>query len=248
MREWRALTALALSLCTHATTGALVLERGASFSEAVVRLQPDARRGRGTDVPTLAAPGVDAVAEMSRSPNGQWQRWAAAPELVVLTAVMELPPVDGRPARATSDRVGDAEVDRLVDDLTRGLRLLTGGVFDRFGAVRREHVVPGTHVAILRPGSIVVGRFADVHATKRAIGFGGRRIRADGFIASAVLILDREYDERGALRHLLRVHELGHALGYHHVASRVSIMNERIGPEPTGIDREIARMTYAAPE
>jgi hypothetical protein len=39
---------------------------------------------------------------------------------------------------------------------------------------------------------------------------------------------------------LSRTHELGHALGFNHVKSRVSIMNERIGPEVTDVDRQIA--------
>jgi len=47
-------------------------------------------------------------------------------------------------------------------------------------------------------------------------------------------------------RRLLRTHELGHALGFNHVKSRVSIMNPRIGPEVTAFDRQVAMLAFPA--
>jgi len=42
----------------------------------------------------------------------------------------------------------------------------------------------------------------------------------------------------------LRIHELGHALGYQHVTARPSIMNASIGPEPTDFDRAGATIAF----
>jgi hypothetical protein len=46
---------------------------------------------------------------------------------------------------------------------------------------------------------------------------------------------------------LLRIHELGHALGYQHVTSRTSIMNPALGPEPSQFDREGAIIAFQRP-
>lgn len=48
-------------------------------------------------------------------------------------------------------------------------------------------------------------------------------------------------------RRLLRTHELGHALGFNHVKSRLSIMNPRIGPEVTALDRQIMMLAFQRP-
>jgi predicted Zn-dependent protease len=46
------------------------------------------------------------------------------------------------------------------------------------------------------------------------------------------------------MRRLLRIHELGHALGYNHVKSRRSIMNPTLGSEPTDFDRRAAMVAF----
>ena len=65
-------------------------------------------------------------------------------------------------------------------------------------------------------------------------------------ISAAVIVLDEEADREDSRRTQLRTHELGHALGYHHVESRESIMNPRIGPHTTELDRQIAAIAYRA--
>jgi hypothetical protein len=45
----------------------------------------------------------------------------------------------------------------------------------------------------------------------------------------------------------LRIHELGHALGYQHVQTTPSIMRPTIGPEPTDFDRAAALIAYQRP-
>ena len=52
------------------------------------------------------------------------------------------------------------------------------------------------------------------------------------------------YDRSSENRRLLRIHELGHALGYLHVTKRTSIMNPAIGPAPTEFDRHAAMIAF----
>ena len=61
------------------------------------------------------------------------------------------------------------------------------------------------------------------------------------------MYLDRDFDRGDARRRLLRIHELGHALGYQHVRSRTSIMNPAIGSEPTDFDRAGASIAFQRP-
>jgi hypothetical protein len=42
----------------------------------------------------------------------------------------------------------------------------------------------------------------------------------------------------------LRVHELGHALGYNHVLSHASAMNAAATLDPTDFDRDAARVAF----
>ena len=61
------------------------------------------------------------------------------------------------------------------------------------------------------------------------------------------MFLDRDFDHSDNRRRLLRIHELGHALGYQHVTSRTSVMNPAIGPEPTDADRAGAVIAFQRP-
>ena len=205
---------------------------GSAPTEALVATSTDAPRN---------AEGLD---EMLRASNGQWQYWRTVPELVVLTSVMEYHTRSEQRYHATSEQLSHDEVDHLVADLTVALRLLTDGRFNQFAAIRREAVSTGDSVSIVRPAQIVVGRYRGVLALEKTLGLGGRRTRDDGTITGAAIVLDSDYDRTNSSRRLLRTHELGHALGYNHVTSRESIMNTRIGPEPTDADRRVVRFAF----
>jgi hypothetical protein len=58
------------------------------------------------------------------------------------------------------------------------------------------------------------------------------------------MFLDRDFDRDDSRRRLLRIHELGHALGYLHVRARTSVMNAVIGPEPTDFDGAAASIAF----
>jgi hypothetical protein len=190
--------------------------------------------------------GVDAQAfnEMVFGSKRRSVTWAQAPELVLLMSVMQYQPGESNTYAATSEQLADTEANQLIDDLTTALAELTGGVFPAFAGVRREIVQAGATTHVLRPGIIVVGRFRGVKQAAHAIGRGGRKVNASGAITSGAMMLDADYDRSSSRRRLLRTHELGHALGYNHVVTRESVMNDRIGADLTDFDRKAATVAF----
>jgi hypothetical protein len=190
--------------------------------------------------------GADAHAfnEMVFGSKGRSLAWARAPELVLLTSVMQYQADESNTYAATSEQLAEAEADQLIHDLTAALAVLSGGVFTEFSGVQREFVAAGGTAQVLRPGKIVVGRFRGVKDAAHAIGRGGRKVNASGTITSGAMLLDADYDRASNQRRLLRTHELGHALGYNHVAARESVMNDRIGADLTDFDRKAAIVAF----
>ena len=184
-----------------------------------------------------------ALDEMLLGNHASALRWNRVPELVVLMPVMNYERGRGTAYRATSEQLTDAEAAALEADLTAALALLTDNAISGFSTVRRETAANGDVVNVMRPGQIVVGRYKGVRDQLTTIGFGGRLTRGD-IIRGGSIILDSEFDRVSENRRLLRMHELGHALGYNHVQAQVSIMNPRIGPEPTDLDRVGARLAF----
>ena len=148
---------------------------------------------------------------------------------------------------ATGDQLTDAEVEQLKAHLTEGLALLTGNTYTTFASVEIERPSGGARVNTLRAGQIVVGRYNGIVSLAKTIGYGLWSEQPDGSIGGGAMYLDRGFDRDDNRRRLLRIHELGHALGYQHVESRTSIMNPSIGPEPTEFDRAGAIIAFARP-
>jgi hypothetical protein len=224
-------------------------ERPSAMPITWVALSPDAEPGPSspTAADRLLPPAEadrSAIEEMLRGSKGRLEQWTDVPELVVLTTVMEFETGGSSEYVATSEGLTAEAVDDLVTELTSALGVLTGGAFDQFAAIRHESIAPGASTRVIRKNQIVVGRYRNVRNTAGVLGLGGRAVRSDGSITGAALVLDDEYDRSGPMRALLRAHELGHALGYHHVESRQSIMNPRIGPGATDLDRRIATIAY----
>ena len=189
---------------------------------------------------------VQALKEMFGSARRP-QRWRQPPALTILASVMEYQPGGDVEYVATRERLSDADVAELVHDLTGGLAVLTANTFEQFSSVRYEVVPAGETANVSRPDQIVAGRFDGLKRSAKMLGFGGRRARKDGTITAGAILLDSEFDATSTRRRLLRTHELGHALGYNHVHSRVSVMNPRIGTEPNDFDREAAFIAFRAP-
>jgi hypothetical protein len=213
-----------------------------------VMATPERSVGANTDfLGSLLGPSADARAtdEMLRGTAGRERRWMQRPNLVVVTTVMAFE--EGARSKFTTvdARLSKQEADALVADLTAGLEVLSGGTFEHFGSVRFESPARGSQVRVVRDGDIVVGRFRGVRDSLKAVGYGGRTARANGTITGGTVMLDEDYDQSTEDPHLLRMHELGHALGFNHVDSLRSIMNPTIGTEPTEFDRRVARMAFS---
>ena len=187
---------------------------------------------------------LQAFDEMFRTTNARLQRWTTRPSLVVLASVMALKGGSGGSYSATGEQMSGEEVSEMIAHLTEGLSLLTGGTYTTFARVEVERPADGERVTAWRPGTIVVGRYTGVVSTAGTIGFGQWAEQADGSISGGAAFLDREFDRVDSRRRLLRIHELGHALGYLHVTLRPSIMNPAIGPEPTEFDRAGAIIAF----
>lgn len=186
---------------------------------------------------------LDAFDQMMRG-TGRLQRWMSAPSLVVVGSVMQLASVGADEHYATSEQLTDDEVTLLVEHLTEGLSLLTGQTFRSFASVEIERPSSGRSVNTLREGVIVVGRFRGIQAMASTVGLGRWLTRGTAEITGGSIYLDSSFDRSSDLRRLLRIHELGHALGYLHVTTRASIMNPSIGPQPTEFDRQAASIAF----
>jgi hypothetical protein len=223
-----------------------VVVGGGSVVERETRISgPTGSRTRVSMIPSSFD--MRAFDEMFRTANAQLQRWTARPALVILASVMEYRAGSGQTFDATGEQLTDEEVTQLRAHLTEGLALLTGNAFTTFASVEVERPAAGVRVNTLRPGHIVIGRYNGIVTFARTIGYGLWSAEPDGKIVGGAMYLDRDFDRDDSRRRLLRLHELGHALGYQHVESRTSIMNPAIGPEPTEFDRAGALIAFARP-
>jgi Matrixin len=220
---------------------------GASVVERETRMGgPGSGRARVSMIPSTFD--LRAFDEMFRGSNARLQRWTSRPALVILAAVMEYRGnTSGQTYDATGEQLTDDEIAQLQTHLQDGLAFLSGGVFTSFASVEVERPAGGTRVNTLRTGQIVVGRYKGITKFANTIGYGVWSELPDGAIAGGAMYLDREFDREDNRRRLLRIHELGHALGYQHVESRTSIMNPAIGPEPTEFDRAGAIIAFERP-
>ncbi len=190
---------------------------------------------------------LNAFDELARSTNQRLQRWTMQPALVVVVPVMHFSDTVEDGFVATSDKMTDLEASSLAAHMTEALALLTGGTYTAFASTVFERQGAGDNVTVKRPGKIVVGRFYSMPTMDGTIGMATWLEQSDGSVNGGVVFLDQPFDQHDGRRRLLRIHELGHALGYHHVTSRTSVMNPVIGPEPTDFDREAAMIAYQRP-
>jgi hypothetical protein len=189
---------------------------------------------------------LDSFDQMFRY-GGALQRWTTRPSLVVLASVMTYIPGLRDEYAATSEQLSEDEVNQLVMHLTEGLSILTAGTFTAFGSVEIERPAAGAKAAVNRPGKIVMGRYNGIVTLANTIGYGQWALNGDGAVSGGAMFLDRDFDRGDNRRRLLRIHELGHALGLMHVTNRTSIMNPAIGPDVTDFDRSAATIAFQRP-
>ena len=249
-QKFRVVTAIALATVLVSTGVVNAASPGESYgrcdaSTAQLDASSEPQALRVGDAGSLRVNPTDSKAfdEMLHGEFATPLRWDRVPELVVLMPVMQYEKGRGTQYRATAQQLTAEEADALVTDLTRAISVLTDGVLPGFAVVHRETATAGEVVNVMRPGQIVVARYAGVREQLSTIGFGGRSTRSD-LIRAGSIILDSDFDRTSTQRRLLRTHELGHALGYNHVHSRASIMNPKIGAEPNDFDRAVARVAF----
>lgn len=219
--------------------------RGGPFVDRETTVAAPGNRARLSLIP--ASFDLEAFDQMFRTSHGQLQRWVSQPGLVVVATVMNYRGANGEEYAATRERMPDEEVSQMIAHLTEGLAMLTGGTYSTFAAIDIERPASDARVRLSREGKIVVGRFNNIVTFSSTIGYGSWAERPDGSIAGGALFLDSDFDRTDARRRLLRMHELGHALGYQHVTSRPSIMNPSVGAEPSDVDRAGALIAFQRP-
>lgn len=185
--------------------------------------------------------------QMFRTSHDRLQRWTSRPSLVVIASVMNYRGPSGDGYAAMGEQMTGDEVTQMVEHMTEGLSLLTGGSYTSFASVEIERPAEGERVRVNRDNTIVVGRYNGIVSFARTIGYGSWAETEDGAITGGAMFLDRDFDTDDSRRRLLRIHELGHALGYQHVTLRPSIMNPSIGAEPSDHDRAGARIAFQRP-
>jgi hypothetical protein len=219
-----------------------VILSGTSTVERQMSLTFPAAPAREALIP--ASFDLEAFDQMFRG-TGRLQRWTYAPSLVILTTVMQYSNFGSQEEFfATNEHLTDAEVELLITHLTEGLGILTANTFTAFSSVERENPSNGTRVNVFREGQIVVGRYRGIQSLANTVGLGRFGTDAVGKVGAGMVLLDRDYDRTSDFRRLLRIHELGHALGYLHVTTRASIMYPSIGPEPSTFDRQAALIGF----
>jgi hypothetical protein len=176
--------------------------------------------------------------------EGTLHRWVVAPALVIVDAVLQFTNESDASYVALGERLTAEERASIAADLSWGLPQATGGAFAGFASVSVESPAAGSSVSLSRDGSIVVARFSGLSLRPGHWGYGRAARRSDAVSTGAVLI-DRDFDvARTKYGRSLRVHELGHALGYAHVTRRASFMNAAATVEPNGFDRDAATVAY----
>jgi Matrixin len=216
--------------------------RGSSIVERETTISASADPLRMSVIP--ATFDLTAFDEMFRNENARLQRWTSRPALVIVASTMALSSTSADSFQASGEQMSEDEVSQMVAQMTEGLALLTGNTYTSYQSVEIERPGAGDRVTVARTGKVVVGRYTGIVSLANTIGYGRWSTLSDGTVVGGAMFLDRDFDKNDSRRRLLRIHELGHALGYQHVKSRTSIMNPAIGPDPTDFDRSGAIVAF----
>ena len=193
----------------------------------------------------FALPAFD---EMFRSRNGQLERWNTAPRLVIVGRELQFDPTYASDLKVLAGAVTEAERSDLASDLSYGFGILTDQRLGGFSSVTSESPAAGSSSSILRTGAIVVARSRGLTASTGYWGLGQWATVGDGEVMAGYLLLDADFDGPSCaypqFRRSLRVHELGHALGYGHVTRVQSVMNANARLEATAWDLQAVHIAF----
>ncbi len=186
--------------------------------------------------------------EMFRSRNGGLGRWNTAPQLVIVGRELQFDPSYPSALKVLAGSVTDRERDDLISDLSYGFGILTDQRLGGFPSVTTESPATGASSNIQRSGAIVVARSRGLAAATGYWGLGQWATAGDGQVVAGYMLLDAEFDGPSCaypqFRRSLRIHELGHALGYGHVTRLQSVMNADARLEPTPWDLQAVHIAF----
>jgi hypothetical protein len=221
------------------------LIRGTAIVERQTRVTAPASDALLSLIP--ATFNLQAFDELARTSNARLQRWTTRPSLVIVASVMAFKADTHDGFTANGEKMTDLEVSGLTSYVTEGLSIWSGGGFTSFASTTVERPLGGDAVSVKRPGKIVVGRYTGMDTSDGTIGFTTWLEASDGTVTGGSIFLDEAFDRDDNRRRLLRIHELGHAMGYQHVTTLKSIMNPIIGPDVTEFDRSAATIAFQRP-
>ena len=241
---------------TSGADGAFRITAATSGTHAVTLTSPDTvERQTSIRVPgpeaslSLVPASFDLATydEMCRA-GGSLRRWSAAPSLAIVDAVVRFTSLSDMAYAALDARLTAQERESIAADLGSALPQVTGGSFGGFAAVRTESVAPGSQVSVSAPeGTILVVRVDGLTKGTGYWGYGRWASRASTVVAGTVM-LDASFDTSSSQWvRSLRVHEMGHALGYDHVWRRLSFMNNSATQDPNAFDRDATRLAFQRP-
>ena len=180
--------------------------------------------------------------------SGSLARWTSAPRVVVQSRVLQFTGLDNVEYVALGSVMSGAEFSGLMTDLNYGLPQITGNTFGGFAGEQLEEATTGQRVSLMRDRTIIVARMEGLTAATGFWGYSRWGITGSGEVVSGIIMLDRAFDTSGSnYRRSLRIHELGHALGYNHVTAVESVMNASGRLEPNAFDRDASRLAFMRP-
>ena len=176
-------------------------------------------------------------------------RWTSAPRLILIGTVM---PWEFFPCSftASSRQLSSSLLASIRQDLAGILGAMTGGRLNSFGSIAIETPRAGSRVNTCRTGSIVVYLSQGLTDATGFGGYGQAAWYADRSVAWGRYTIDFNLEQTASrgFRRGLRIHELGHALGYDHVTGRGSIMHPTNLPSnPTTFDQTATRIGFQRP-
>jgi len=186
--------------------------------------------------------------EMFRA-SQRLQRWTSAPPLVILTRAVQYEGNNYANAPLVlEDELTESEQQAMVADLSDGFHVLTDRQLGGFSSVTFESPEVGTRVNVMRTGAILVARCKGLTEGSNYWGYGRWATNATGAVLGGNVMIDADFDGPASawpqFRRSLRIHELGHALGYNHVTLRASVMNSSARLEPNAWDLQAVHIAF----
>jgi hypothetical protein len=174
-------------------------------------------------------------------------RWTTAPGLIVIGRTLQFVNTSSIvDAVALAEVMSDEDAASLVADMSFGLPLMTGGTFTAFSSVVIQTPDAGQTVHLRNTGFVTVSRQAGLtgFGAGDVLGYGSWQLLGSAVVGGNIA-LDRTNDV-GAFQKSVRLHELGHALGYNHVTTQFSVMNPACCSvfEPSVFDLQATQLAF----